>query len=289
MPGGSTGGTGGTNDGNGKTNDSSSPPLPAQFDTGGNWIVYVARLEQYFVAYNIDDANRKRAILLTSLAEDVYSRLMDLCFPDLPETKSFKEISEILKKHCQPAVSVYAERRAFYDAKQNENESVADFIARLKGLTRYCKFGDSYKDVLRDKFVCGLLWGPLFNKAMELEPTATLEACVEAAIRKEIFLKQMQSSSTEATESVCYMNGNKPCYTCGETNHNSQSCKFKSYVCRSCNVKGHLARVCKKKPQKDIGHHFVELDQLDQRIVDTIEREKNSNPYPDDDERLTYR
>lgn len=67
MPGGSTGGTSSTS----SNNNDSSLPLPAQFEASGNWIVYVARVEQYFVAYKIDDDNRKRAILLTSLSEGV--------------------------------------------------------------------------------------------------------------------------------------------------------------------------------------------------------------------------
>lgn len=256
MPGGGLGGTGSTN----SSND--SPPLPAQFQANGNWIVYVARIEQYFVAYNIEDANRKRAILLTSLSEDVYGTLIDLCFPDLPDTKSFKEINETLKEHFQPAVCVYAERKKFYDAQQNENESVADYVARLKGLSRYCKFGNSFNDVLRDKFVCGLR-GPLFNKAVDLEPTAELEACVKLVVKKEATLKLISSEV-----SVHYVKrGNESCYSCGDASHKSQACKFKNYVCRSCNTKGHLAKVCKKKQNqmqdqtKRVGHHYVELDE----------------------------
>lgn len=164
-------------------NDSNNPPLPAQFEANANWVVYFARIEQFFVAYNIEGASRKRAILLTSLSQDVYELLMDLCFPNAPETKSYKEINEILKEHYKPSVTVYAERRKFYEAQQNKCESVADYVARLKGLTRHCKFGTSFADIVRDKFVCGLLKGPLFNKAMELEPTATLEACVEMVIK----------------------------------------------------------------------------------------------------------
>lgn len=256
MTGGSTSGTGSTNSG------SDSPPLPVQFQANGNWIVYFARIEQYFVAYNIEDANRKRAILLSSLSEEVYSTLMDLCFPDLPATKSFKEINKILEGHCQPVVCVYAERRKFYDAQQSENESVAEYVARLKGLSRYCKFGSSFNDVLRDKFVCGLLKGPLFNKAVELEPTAKLEDCIELVVKKEATLKQ---NSSEV--SVHYVKrSNESCYVCGDASHKSQACKFKNYICRSCNTKGHLAKVCKNKqnqaqePTKRVDHHYVELD-----------------------------
>lgn len=89
---------------------------------------------------------------------------MDLSFPDTPEVKTYKDICGTLKKHFTPAVSVYAERKKFYDAHQQSNESVAEFVARLKGLTRYCKFGACFKDVLRDKYVCGVSQEAVFNK-----------------------------------------------------------------------------------------------------------------------------
>lgn len=273
MGGGDKTDTGGTN---------SNPPLPPQFGANDNWVVYYARIQQFFVAYNIGDANRKLAILLTSLSQEVYEILMDLCFPDQPETKSYKEINEILKGHYTPSVAVYAERRKFYDAQQNEHESVSDYVARLRGLTRHCKFGATFNDVVRDKFVCGLLKGPLFNKAMEMEPTATLEACVEAVIKKEATLEQSSSTSTESIHYV--QSSGISCVVCGNANHKSHECRFKGYVCRSCNKKGHLAKMCKEKRNrtqekaKQGSHHYVELDT----------NEHHDEDDEPDDERITW-
>lgn len=199
--------------------------------------------------------------MLTSLSQEVYTRIMDLCFPDLPETKSFKEIGEILKETYKPVVTVYIERRKFYEAEQNEGESVENFLARLRGLTRHCKFGNSFNDVLRDKFVCSLSKGPLFNKAIEMEPTANLEACVEAVLKKEATLSQDPSS---LTASMHYIQRNsKSCEVCGDIKHKSKVCKFKTYVCRVCNVKGHLAKVCSKNgpdKKKAQANYHLEMD-----------------------------
>lgn len=220
--------------------------------------------------------------MLTSLSLDVYELLLDLCFPGLPEAKSYKEINEILKEHYKPSVSVYAERRKFYEAQQNKCETVANYVARLKGLTRHCKFGTSLKDVLRDKFVCGLLKGPLFNKALELEPTATLEACVEVIVQKEAAMEQSDSMSTESVHYV--RSSGISCVVCGDASHKSEECRFKGYVCRSCNTKGHLAKMCKKKrnqtqgKSKQISQNFVELDPDEQY---------NQNDASDD-ERFTW-
>ncbi|KAG4073318.1 hypothetical protein HA402_002663 [Bradysia odoriphaga] len=287
MPGGSTGDS---NSSGNSGSDSSNPPLPARFEANENWIVYFARLEQFFVAYSIEESNRKRAILLTSLSQDVYELLMDLCFPEPPEAKSYKEIHEILKEHFKPSVSVYSERRKFYEAQQKNSESVADYVARLKGLTRHCKFGSSFNDIVRDKFVCGLLKGPLFNKGMELEPTATLAACIEVVIKKEATLEQSGS-----TESMHYVKRSNPsCFVCGDANHKSKECRFKGYVCRSCNTKGHLAKMCKGKrkqapgeaKQEQVGQHYVSLDDFNANDhldeYDECDNERMGPGYGDD-------
>lgn len=56
---GSTGGTGNTGTVN-PTNVriSTYAPLPTQFESTDDWIVYADRLEQYFLAYDINDTAR---------------------------------------------------------------------------------------------------------------------------------------------------------------------------------------------------------------------------------------
>lgn len=80
MPGGA--GRNNEDDGSGMTfraTIDNNVPLPMQFGNNNNWIVYADKLDQYFLAYKIIDDNQKRAILLTSLDEDVYETLSDLC------------------------------------------------------------------------------------------------------------------------------------------------------------------------------------------------------------------
>lgn len=228
-----------------------SAPLPDQFHGETNWMVYQARIEQFFVAYNITKMERMRAIMLTSLSTDVYEELLKLCFPDLPESKTLKELYGIMKLRYSPYICVLDERVKFYKAEQNKCEPIVAFAARLKGLARYCKFDAYLQDVLRDKFISGLTKGPVASKVLELEHTATFEDCIQVALKKE--LTAASDKSAEVFKIVS--STSKRCSVCGKANHESQQCKYKAYECKNCKKKGHLARMCKQKVDSE--NHFM--------------------------------
>ena len=45
-----------------------------------NWSAYVERVEQYFIANGIDDANKKKGTLLTVIGSETYSLVRNLVF-----------------------------------------------------------------------------------------------------------------------------------------------------------------------------------------------------------------
>ena len=272
-------------------------PLPTQFGMNDDWNVYSVRIGQYFVAYGIENDERKRAILLTSLSDQVFSTVIDLCFPNTPESQTYKSLCEIMKKHFAPIVSVYCERATFYKVEQKVNESVTEFVARLKKAALFCRFGNYLDLVLRDKFVSGLLKGPIFEKVCEQEHNAPLETCVEAALKKELAIKQRSSKGDvwdvckveHMKQSKKFNKFNKPgakqkqsspkvknCFACGESNHLFRSCKYKSVDCKKCKVKGHLAKVCKSVVNKHLLNLECEEDFGQISLYNITEHDKNS-------------
>ena len=67
-----------------------------EFKFENNFEEYVERLEEYFLANEIDDNDKKRSIFLTVCGEKTYSLLRNLCVPDKPNTKTFDELKEVL-------------------------------------------------------------------------------------------------------------------------------------------------------------------------------------------------
>ena len=46
------------------------------------------------------------------------------------------------------------ERFKFYMWSQGANESIADFVDGLKACAHTCQFGESLKEMLRDRLIC---------------------------------------------------------------------------------------------------------------------------------------
>ena len=53
----------------------------------------------------IDDANKKKAILLTVIGLKVYKLLQSLVAPEMLENKSYTDLVEAMKKHHNPKLS----------------------------------------------------------------------------------------------------------------------------------------------------------------------------------------
>ena len=79
--------------------------------------------------------------------------LRNLQVPTLPKDKTLDEIVDVLTKHYEPKTLVIAEGFQFHRRNQAVGESVAEYIAELRRLTRHCEFGAYLDDALRDRFV----------------------------------------------------------------------------------------------------------------------------------------
>ena len=61
-----------------------------------------------------------------------------------------------MTQHYKKDTVEIAERFKFFKQVQQENESVADYVAELRKLSKTCNFGDYLETALRDQVVCGL-------------------------------------------------------------------------------------------------------------------------------------
>ena len=70
------------------------------------WTVYVEHLEQYLMANKIEDADQRRAILLSVCGPATYRLIRNLVSPKKPTQLKFVEITEIVQKHHEPKPSL---------------------------------------------------------------------------------------------------------------------------------------------------------------------------------------
>ena len=96
-----------------------------------NWEEYEERLTHYFIANNITDANIQRSVLLSVVGAKTYSLIRNLVSFDKPADKTIGDLKTVIKNHLQPKPLTIAERFKFHQRKQEEGESVNQFLAGL--------------------------------------------------------------------------------------------------------------------------------------------------------------
>ncbi|XP_046744305.1 uncharacterized protein K02A2.6-like [Diprion similis] len=233
-----------------------------------DWEAYIERLELYLETKDITDERKKVAHLLTKIGPDMYKTIRDLCAPAKPKDKSWKEITDLVDNH---------------QSKQAPNESIADFIARLKDLALHCNFAD-LNNTLRDQLVCGVTDHGT-RVALFSEEKLTYEKAVNIATTRESALRNAKctdkASSSSADSSIHHVTANqrnygnknlkkseKPntsrkatfrnndkkyiCFCCGlVNNHYLDKCRLRNKVCNSCEDSGKLIA---KRNEVSINH-----------------------------------
>ncbi|XP_063626541.1 uncharacterized protein LOC134798130 [Cydia splendana] len=149
-----------------------------------NWDLYVERLGQFFLANDVKPAVQV-ATLITVMGSDAYELMANLCAPDKPSTKKYDDLVALMKKHLQPTRSTMAERFKFRQRIQRSDETIAEYTAELKKLTKDCDFQEaSLKDNLRDQFVCGIRNDSIRQKLFT-EDNLTFERAFKMAVAME--------------------------------------------------------------------------------------------------------
>ena len=141
-----------------------------EFDSSTEtFTAYHERLEQYFVANSIGHlpsdaseaviaaANKKKvAVMISVIGKKTYGTLRDLCSPENPKDKTFKQLCELLERHFKRKRLEVAESYRFHRCSQEENETVSVYSARLRHLASSFNFGEFLNRSLRDQFDCGI-------------------------------------------------------------------------------------------------------------------------------------
>ena len=123
------------------------------------WAMYVEHLEFYFITNGIDDPVKKRTVLLTVSGPATYKLIRNLSAPQKLSEKLYDELVALVKLHYTPKLSVIVHRFQFHNRTQKLGETVATFVAELRQLSEFCKFGASLEDMLRNWLVCGIASG----------------------------------------------------------------------------------------------------------------------------------
>ena len=235
----------------------------------GSWQSYVERLEQYFVANDVETPEKRRAVLLSAVGGPTYQLIRNLLAPTKPTEVTFAEIVTAVQQHVQPKPSVIVQRFNFHSRIRRAGEDVSTFVAELRKLSEHCNFGTTLNDMLRDRLVCGIS-DQRIQRRLLAEPTLTFDKALELAQAAEAADRNARELDKGVQPTPVHNVANtggrsrqrggprqgggsrtSDCYRCGGRNHKPEHCHFKDSECHHCKKKGHLAKVCRTRRREE--------------------------------------
>ncbi|XP_036071205.1 uncharacterized protein LOC118597883 [Oryzias melastigma] len=156
-----------------------------------SWEEYCEILDHFFVANGINDADKKRAVLLSSVGAQTYALMRNLLSPVKPGERSYQELVNLLKDHFHPKPSEITQRWKFNTRNRKHDESVVDYVAELRKLAQDCNFGNTLTVMLRDRLVCGINEDRIQRKLLS-EDGLTFDRAFKMAVAMEAASRDME-------------------------------------------------------------------------------------------------
>ena len=125
-----------------------------EFDANkDDWKSYTERAKQYFAAKDIEEAAKKCTVLNSACGPATYRIIKDVLHPSQPSTVSFDTIVTKMSDYFLPVPNKIAQHCQFFSRIWRPHESISEYVAQIKQLAEYCKFGDTLDVMLWDRLV----------------------------------------------------------------------------------------------------------------------------------------
>jgi len=212
-----------------------------------SWDTYVDRFEIFCTVNDVTEA-KKTKVLLNMMGTRTYGLLQNLAAPKKTGELTYAELIKLLRQHLNPAPLIIAERFKFHRRDQERGETVVQYLAELRKLADRCKYGEMRTELIRDRFVCGLLNERIQNMLLT-KTDLTLDMAISIALihesAEQTTAEIQQRSHEREYETNQLTRKETRCYRCDKPGHSPEHCWFKKRPCRKCGRTGHMAKVCR--------------------------------------------
>ena len=239
-----------------------------EYDPQEEWSQYIERLEFYFEANGVDNADQQRAILLSVCGSKTYKLIRNLTMPEKPSDKTFKELVELVQHHENPKPSAIVQRFRFNTRFRKPGESIASYVAELRNISEHCDFQNTLEEMLRDRLVCGINDEQiqrrlLAESTLDFKKAMKIATAMESAVKNAKDLTHQTASGSDTINRVDEQRQRDQQATrtvdCGRCGGRHDQCKFRDVECFVCHKKGHIARKCRSRQK---GHKSRRGDEV---------------------------
>ena len=249
---------------------------------GNEWQKWLRSFRYLVIGQDITSPERISALLLHLAGPDV-QEIYDTLDP-LPGEEKMNEdeiVVDRLNDYFLPKTNHTFERHIFRSMKQEPEETVDQFLTRLRSQAKRCGFHDPNENV-KDQLVDGCRDFNFRRKVLERGDGASLSDVVKLAQTLEITGLQERSYRTAEVNRVSKKTyqaktkntkqSNLKCYRCNQAGHfsNSPDCPAREKTCKKCKKRGHFSVCCRTKNQQHSVNHVVEPE------ITPVEKHRNS-------------
>ncbi|UYV84511.1 K02A2.6-like [Cordylochernes scorpioides] len=209
----------------------------------------------------------KDIFFLTLLTPTVYNLLYDLCFPkklsDVDNT--YPVLVSKIKKHFNPTPSAIVERSKFTNRARMPGEKISTYIAELKKMAEYCKFGSTLNEAIRDRLIAGIEDDSIQRKLFGEGDSLTLHKAIEIALALEAAAQDAKDLQSQRNPEVVKKIKLKPsttgkitksenytCIRCGSKDHKQDKCPHLKAKCFNCDKNWTFGEELSKKSHNAI-------------------------------------
>ena len=252
----------------------------SQFDCSGElgslaprWKKWLRGLGYFIAGKGVANADQKKAILLHTAGPQVQDLFETLQDPGPPpghvgedNADAYEKTVRTLNAYFSPRANIPYERHLFRQIKQEEGETVDQFITKLRQQAANCNFTNE-EESIRDQVIDSCRSGSFRRKLLEEGADLTLQKVQQLARAMEaldIQAKAMDRDRKGAPEVNAVQKKkavpptatsgkfNKKCYRCGQEGHVARyrGCPGWKLTCGKCNKKGHATDCCRTKDPK---------------------------------------
>ena len=145
------------------------------------------------------------AILLHVIGEEAMEIYNTFQFATEEDRIKFDVFKSKFEEYVNPRKNTVFERYRFWEYKQQEGETVDQFITELKTRAKSCEFGDQNDSMIRDRIVFGVsdtrMKERLLRESSDLSLEKAASLCRAAKASKNQ-LKELNSSETKPVHAV---------------------------------------------------------------------------------------
>ena len=240
---------------------------PFDFGKPAEWTRWIRRFERFRQASGLAERSEESQVntLIYSMGDRADDLLRSFALSE-QDAKKYDVVKEKFEGHFIKRRNVVFERARFNSRKQQEGESIDDFITDLFGLAEHCSYATLHDELVRDRIVVGILDKAL-SERMQLQEDLTLEKAVKQARQSEQVKRQQPIVRGQARDeaNVEFVRGaRKPqgwnqsrgktkdppsaCTRCGKRHlPGRERCPAREAVCHKCGKRGHYKSMCKTK------------------------------------------